>query len=193
MRLLLFFLLTIQCSAGSDSFDSPNGHYNLTIFYGVNGSPGDETPNTMVLLSDGSALGRFPTDGYVIDVKWGENFVAINNRISNSGDYLWVIDLRDGMVVKQPIEIAKQFQVDTWNLIAAKLSKQISKFAPEFSGTPVSRFTLTAREWLGPDSLVTETLVTFWQTESRAILEEVWVINGGKMSVTSSLVRVIDP
>src|SRR5260370_39809569 len=53
--------------------------------------------------------GEFPTVGYLLGVFLSpdNSLVAINNRSGNAGDYLWVISLRDGRVIKMPDDVAE--------------------------------------------------------------------------------------
>lgn len=64
---------------------------------------------TLRVLSGSKNLADFPTMGYLLNVFFSPDntCVAINNRRANSGDYLWVISLRDGRAVKMPDDVAE--------------------------------------------------------------------------------------
>jgi hypothetical protein len=64
---------------------------------------------TLRVLAGGKKLAEFPTMGYLLNVFFSPNnaYVAINNRRANSGDYLWVISLRDGKAIKTPDDVAE--------------------------------------------------------------------------------------
>jgi hypothetical protein len=59
---------------------------------------------TLRVSLDRKKLMDLPTYGYFLEAFWSASgrYVAINNRRGNSGDYLWVIDLEKGQVVKHP-------------------------------------------------------------------------------------------
>jgi hypothetical protein len=64
---------------------------------------------TLRVSAGGKRLKEFPTMGYLLDVFFSPDntHVAINNRRANSGDYLWVISLRDGTAIKMPDDVAE--------------------------------------------------------------------------------------
>lgn len=41
------------------------------------------------------------TFGYLLDVFWGDHYVAVSNRRGNSADFLWVFSLPDGKCIKR--------------------------------------------------------------------------------------------
>jgi len=61
------------------------------------------------VLAGSKKLAEFPTMGYLLNVFFSPDNanVAINNRRANSGDYLWVISLRDGKAIKMPDDVAE--------------------------------------------------------------------------------------
>jgi len=63
---------------------------------------------TLRVSAGSKALAEFPTMGYLLNVFFSPDnaYVAINNRRANSGDYLWVISLRDGKAIKMPDDVA---------------------------------------------------------------------------------------
>ena len=63
---------------------------------------------TLRVLAGGNKLAEFRTMGYLLGAFFSPNneYVAINNRRANSGDYLWVISLRDGNAIKMPDDAA---------------------------------------------------------------------------------------
>ena len=71
-------------------------------------TPGHPDECTLSVSASGKVLATFPTMGYLLDVFFSPDnaYVAINNRRANSGDYLWVISLRDGKAIKMPDDAA---------------------------------------------------------------------------------------
>jgi hypothetical protein len=65
---------------------------------------------TLRVSAGSKALAEFPTMGYLLNVFFSPDdaYVAINNRRANSGDYLWVISLRDGKAIKMPDDVAEE-------------------------------------------------------------------------------------
>ena len=65
---------------------------------------------TLRVSAGGKVLANFPTMGYLLGVFFSPDnaYVAINNRRANSGDYLWVISLRDGKAIKMPDDVAEE-------------------------------------------------------------------------------------
>jgi len=71
--------------------------------------PGHPDECTLRVSASGTTVAEFPTMGYLLDVFFSPDnaLVAINNRRGNAGDYLWVISLRDGRVIKMPDDVAE--------------------------------------------------------------------------------------
>jgi hypothetical protein len=72
-------------------------------------TPGHPDECTLRVSTGGKTLANFATMGYLLDVFFSpdNSHVAINNRRANSGDYLWVISLRDGKAIKMPDDVAE--------------------------------------------------------------------------------------
>ena len=84
---------------------SPDGRFSIDISEKLH-PQGDEFADffTLELKSASGTLASYPTSGYLTEVHWspGSDFVAINNRRGNSGDYLWILSLKDGSALKRP-------------------------------------------------------------------------------------------
>ena len=72
-------------------------------------TPGHPDECKLRVSAGGKKLAEFPTMGYLLNVFFSPDnaYVAINNRRANSGDYLWVISLRDGKAIKMPDDVAE--------------------------------------------------------------------------------------
>jgi len=72
-------------------------------------TPGHPDECKLRVSAGGKKLAEFPTMGYLLNVFFSPDnaYVAINNRRANSGDYLWVISLRDGRAIKMPDDVAE--------------------------------------------------------------------------------------
>src|SRR5262245_11229243 len=64
---------------------------------------------TLRVSAGAKIFANFSTMGYLLDAFFSPDnaYVAINTRRSNSGDYLWVISLRDGRPIKIPDDVAE--------------------------------------------------------------------------------------
>jgi hypothetical protein len=64
---------------------------------------------TLRVSAGDKTVAAFQTMGYLLNVFFSPDgsHVAINNRRANSGDYLWVISLRDGKAIKMPDDVAE--------------------------------------------------------------------------------------
>jgi hypothetical protein len=83
-------------------------------------TPGHPDECTLQIASAGKTLAEFPTMGYLLDVffRSDNEYVAINNRRANSGDYLWVISLRNGKAIKLPDDVAQDLGKKETGIIA---------------------------------------------------------------------------
>ena len=76
-----------------NSSASPGGRFTVEM-----AGPADAKARQLVLKDGAKVLGTFDAEGSFLSVNWSPalRWVAINNRIGNSGDYLWVLDLSSG-------------------------------------------------------------------------------------------------
>ena len=131
-------------------FDSPDRRCRVEIIEkAMRGVVIEETPNTLLLILNGVVVARHPTLGQLIGVEWspGGEFVAINNRRRNSGDYLWIFKLPEGRCLKSPDD-KHGVRWTTAALLAVKEKN------PEASETRLIRTWLTAEGWAGERLLV---------------------------------------
>lgn len=87
-----------------EKFISPDGKMEARIVQkAMPGTDGVTNFFTLEVLVNGKVINQLPTEGYLMavhrspDGKW----LAINNRRGNQGDYLWVVSLSDGTVLKR--------------------------------------------------------------------------------------------
>jgi len=85
-------------------FYSPNHKYSAEIIAPDTYKIGNDS--VLVVRSGKNAVVRAAANGYITEVYWSsdQNYVAINNRNAESGDYLWVISLHRGRVVRKPFD-----------------------------------------------------------------------------------------
>jgi len=82
-------------------FCSPDKIYQIEI---IHPKDSENFNGTLVLKKSGHPILRAATMGYITDAYWSPDgkYVAINNRNAESGDYVWVVSLIDGVVVRKP-------------------------------------------------------------------------------------------
>lgn len=122
-KLLLFALILVSATYGADihrkrsqKADNESGppsrvcSHNSKYCVSLIATAGHPDECTMRVVASGKKLAEFPTMGYLLNVFFSPDnaYVAINNRRANSGDYLWVISLRDGKAIKMPDDVAEQ-------------------------------------------------------------------------------------
>lgn len=127
---------------------SPGGKYSVEIFE-------DSQQGRLILVKErGEHLFEEPAMGYLQDVHWspGGQFVAINERRGNSGDYLWILDLQQQRVLKRPDDTV-------WQKIESKCMPIVREKAAKKWGAGVQddRDWGTASGWEDENTL----LVTF--------------------------------
>lgn len=87
----------------------------------------------------------YPTMGYLMGADWSPDgrYVAVTNRMGNSGDYLWIFTLPDGKAIKRPEDALSE----KWT--AAGLAA-IEAFRPDATDANLDRLWLTGGDWTGP-------------------------------------------
>jgi hypothetical protein len=128
---------------------SPDGRFSIDISEKLH-PQGDEFADffTLELKSASGTLASYPTSGYLTEVHWspGSDFVAINNRRGNSGDYLWILSLKDGSALKRPDD---RFEEELREVVQAAVRKQ----EPRATEENLRKYWLVASGWRGPHVL----------------------------------------
>lgn len=109
-------------------------------------------PFTLKLTAHGKEILKLPTHGYILSAFWSPDgkYVAINNRRDNSGDYLWVISMTNGKVVKAPDEIPAEVFAD-----------RAARTFPQTSVRNFRKYFNLAKGWTGGDKLKVESSLFF--------------------------------
>ena len=86
--------------ASSNRIDLPDKQYSVEI---VRPDP-NSADATMVVRQGSKTLAALPTIGFLPEAYKSTDgkYLGINNRRANSGDYLWVLELPSGKVLKNP-------------------------------------------------------------------------------------------
>ena len=118
MKTLLCFATLALAVVRADDSDAPPSELaspDKSHVIRVEGKPmpgvdPDDFPFTLEVLAQGKVQAKYPTEGYLINAFWSDdgNYVAVNNRRGNSGDYAWVFSLRDGSTIRKPNDAETQ-------------------------------------------------------------------------------------
>ena len=114
--------------------------------------------------------------GYLLDAIWNPNnrYVAVNNRRSSAGDYLWIFSAPDGKVLKAPN--------DSLGEVFAR--RAAVKF-PELKSADFDRFTNVAKRWINSSELEVETRIVFHAPSVVITRHAVYQITEGKLNLKS--------
>jgi hypothetical protein len=145
LLLVLFFTAAASPAAPTPAgkFHSPVGNYAVEILQKpMPKADADIDFFTLVLSKNGKPIVKAPTYGYLTSVFWSAdgNYVAVNNRRGNSGDYVWVFHLPDGRLLKRPGDNSGE----AWQKMA---DEAVAKAFPSVSGDDFIRCWVTATGW----------------------------------------------
>ena len=148
------------------------------------GAPESED-RTLILQHKGRVLARYPTFGYVLNIYWSPHlrYVALNNRRANSGDWLWVISLADGKVIKMPRDLAEELHKERLglpNIDDAGLGEITKKFS-QCAGDGIHHEYLVATSWQSDNELRVLCEVTCFHFDDFIDAGNVYLIRGGRM------------
>lgn len=137
---------------------------------------------TLVLRVHGIAVLECPTMGYLLDAFWSPDnrYVAVNNRRSNSGDYVWVFSVPDRRVLEVPNDkVGEMFA----HRAAARFS--------ELTNASFEKFTNLAKKWINSRELEVESRIVFRHPSSVVMRRAVYEIDRGKLNLkTEEFTRV---
>lgn len=131
---------------------SPGGKFSVEII------EDSQQGRLIVVKEHGEHLIEEPAMGYLQDVHWspGEQFVAINERRGNSGDYLWVLDLQQHRFLKRPDDsIWQQLESRAVAILEAKADNKWG------DGVQGDRAWGTAAGWQDESTLLAKVTVRF--------------------------------
>ena len=144
---------------------------------------------TLILRHKGRVLARYPTFGYLLNIYWSPHlrYVALNNRRANSGDWLWVISLADGKVIKMPTDLAEELHkkmLGAPDADDAGLREITEKFS-QCAGEGIHHEYLLAMSWQSDDELRVFCEVTCFHFDDIIEAENVYRITGSRMILQS--------
>jgi hypothetical protein len=143
--------------SAEDRRNSPDGRFSVAIVHKPHPRADDFNEFTLELRSGSKIIANYPTTGYLLDVHWSPNsrLVAINNRRANSGDYLWVLSLKDGAVIKRPDD---RFENNLQIYVEGMVRKRDRNATTE----NMNRYWLTAKGWRNARVLHIQFRIAYW-------------------------------
>jgi hypothetical protein len=128
----------------------------------------------------GRILARLKTIGYLMDVKWSASgeFVAINNRRASSGDYLWVVSLSNGQVIRKPDDPFR---------FRPSVFPSSSEYGPD---SDVFRMFIIANRWDSDGSLLVERSFSYKNKNNTVIEHLVCEVSEGEIWVKAARVSI---
>jgi hypothetical protein len=127
---------------------------------------------TLVLHVHGRPVREVSTMGYLLDAFWSPNsrYVAVNNRRSNAGDYLWVFSLPGGQVLEAPDDAR-----------GAVLAQRAATKFPELALADFDRFSNVAKGWTGSGELEVESRIVFHRPNVVIIRRALYQVEEGEL------------
>lgn len=142
--LMIVNLRSVAQSEPPKKISSPDGKFAVEIV--DQALPGTDSLDefTLIVSQEEKPLTKVPTFGYLIAAHWSDDgrYVAVNNRRGNSGDYVWVFDLKTGKALKQPDDN----NGENWQKAAAQA---VHKDLPSANEDTLIRDWVTAQGWRG--------------------------------------------
>ena len=129
---------------------------------------------TLVLQVHGRAVRESPTMGYLLNAFWSPDnrYVAVNNRRSNSGDYVWVFSVPDGRVLEVPDDKVGE-------IFAHRAAARF----PELANASFDKFRNLAKKWINSRELEVESRIVFRHPSFVVIRRAVYEIDRGKLNL----------
>jgi hypothetical protein len=154
---------------------SPDKRYSVTILHSA--LPGSDPYNgffTIAVRSGKRDLGKYPTQGYLIDAFWSPDgsYVAVDNRRGNSGDYLWVFRLRDGHAIKTPIDASPKQPTEYYEKNVREAVARVTAVYPELIYDQFKKLFTFAHGWTKSGELQVKTNMGFRNLENEIVV--VW-------------------
>ena len=129
---------------------------------------------TLVMRVRGTIVLEVPTMGYLLDAFWSPNneYVAVNNRRSNAGDYLWVFSLHSGEVLKAPDD-----------RLGEVLAQMAAEKFPELARADFDRFSNLAKGWSDSRELEVESRIVFRRPSAVIVRHALYGVTDGKLAL----------
>jgi hypothetical protein len=165
---------------------SPNHRFSVRILQSA--LPGSDPDNgffTIGIRHDRRYLAKYPTIGFLLDAFWSpdEKYVAVDNRRSNSGDYLWVFRLKEGRAVRMPADAVPRQPDQAYEKYAKDLVQRVTQKFPELTYGSFRKLFTFAKGWTSSGDLLVKTNFAFENLpdDQVAILLQTFRVAGDKL------------
>ena len=143
---------------------SPDHRYSVRILESA--LPGSNPDNgffTIGIRNGQKYLAKYPTIGFLLDAFWSpdKKYVAVDNRRSNSGDYLWVFRLKDGHAVRMPADAVPRQPDEAYEKYAKDLVQRVTQKFPELTYDSFRKLFTFAKGWTDSGDLLVKTNFAF--------------------------------
>jgi len=156
-----------------DQLFSPDKNFSVKMLpTPMPGVDADTYSDTLVVMAKDKVLSKQATMGYLLRAFWtaDNNYVAVDNRRGNSGDYLWVFSLKNGHALRVPDDNAIQPFVD----------RVVKKF-PECASHDFFKRLTEATSWKSPTELLVKTNISFEKIDSFFVITDTYKVEGAHL------------
>jgi hypothetical protein len=164
---------------------SRDQRYSVRILHStLPGSNPDDASVTIAMRSGDRYISKYPTEGYLIDAFWSPDgkYVAVDNRRANSGDYLWVFQLRDGRAIKMPVDAGTKHPAEYYENYAEQAVKRVTAVYPERRYEEFNKLFTFAPAWTKSGELQVKTNLGFRNLPNQiAVIWETHKISNNKL------------
>ena len=158
LQILLAAATMVACATAEPGKpDDPKVLHTIEIVGLEEGEP------VLIVKKQDEILFKEPAMGWLIDSHWSPQggFLAINERRGNSGDYLWILDVRNRRVIKRPED--KTWEAMEKKGIAALDAKAREKWGQDAEG---DRSWGSAARWENEHTLIANVAVRYLNEKS---------------------------
>jgi hypothetical protein len=144
-------------AAGDNAPKDPKEMYSVEIV-------GLEEEKPLLIVKKGDeVLFKEEAEGWLLDIQWSPQggYLAIDERRGNSGDYLWILDIRNRRVLKRPED--KTWETMESKGIAALDATARQKWSEEAEG---DRSWGTADRWENEQTLIAKVAVRYMNAKA---------------------------
>jgi hypothetical protein len=118
--------LGLSSLAPAASEPAVHGEFSVEVVDIAGKEGDDEEAQALELRRGPKVIASYPASGYVKEAYWSPEgkWVAVNVRDANSGDYIWVLEVANGALVRKPSE-----EEDAWETAGYAAFKALDKKA----------------------------------------------------------------
>lgn len=202
---------------------SPNHRFSIKLLHkALAGFDAADFCFTLAVYDRERCLSEFPTVGYLLEAFWSPDgeYVAVNNRRANNGDYLWVLRLADGKAVKKPVDAddepmtaVRSEQFKQLHLLSPnesdrrykeltknrpyedylrEVEHRVASIYPTLSDGSINHLYDVAVGWTEPQILQTRTTVTFFSLKNEFVeIRESFAVEADKLTLVKRSIKKV--